>query len=907
MLDHAVGSAAGAATLRAALAPLQGSPGRSVLPQHRVPLYMLGVGGASSAPVTDVTAATALHGAISSLADGAGPAAGVSLTCTSTSTTGGSCAAPIGAVPHPAVNAYAWQNATSGGGGLDGGEAGGAMAWDAFDEAVIYFGGCDAHSCPDNQTWGYYSGYWHNLTDFYGYNYAPAPVYEESMVYDYADGAVMMFGGCGLVVCPMNETWPFSGGFWYNASAPFCFSYYCFWAPAPRFGASMAFANDSIDNETILFGGCLDVFCYSVRRQHVRVDRLLRRVGRAHAGVHPEPAGLRGDGLRWLLGRDPPVRRLLLLLRPRGHLVVLRRRLDQRDDVQLLRRVRDAQGRGAAQVTYDTRLGELLLYGGVGPGSTNNTWAWECGIYVYYYYTYACGWENITPAVNLPGQIDLGSSPQESSSYAPLLTGGDCSCLNTGTLFETYVFEPLFTGSPVVAPNPANTNTSVTFSSDLSGGTGPYFVNWYPGEYGYYYYYGYNVLNATFNYTAAGAYTVTLDAYDYYGVEFVYQTTEYVGTVAAQIAVAHATTDVMASDAFSTPAAAGGTSPYTYNWTFGDGTFGSNADAVAHAYASVGTYQANLTVTDTYGILNTTSLMVTVGPAPAVTVASSAAKVDLGSALTFTPTATGGVAPYTYAWAFGGGATSTSTAPSYTYPAAGTYTVTVTVTDSVGGTATGTVSVTINPAVSGTVSATPASVTAGGTVTYSAAGTGGSGTYTYSWAFGDGNHGTAASGTHVYANSGTYTAWVWINDTLGGSVLALGDDHRHRPVEHQHLRPRQLGPLRGDRHRDRDHRGDRNPSADPSAKADRGAGLHDAPLRRGRRPGHAPAAPGSPVRISRAPRTNPFPHVRARWRPCSGAVSWARARSSFARQRARSPARRRRRGTARWASCRGPP
>jgi PKD repeat protein len=769
VLDHTVASAAGAATLRAALAPFANSPGRSVLPAHRVPLYTIGVSGAAAASARDLTAATSLHAAISSLALGAGPADGVRLTCTSTSPTGASCAAPVGAVPHPAFNAYGWQNATPGSGIISGQIAGGAMAWDAFDEAIIYFGGCDAHSCPDNQTWGYYYGFWHNLTDFYGYNYAPTPVYEESMVYDYADGAVMMFGGCGLVVCPMNETWLFSGGFWYNASAPFCFSYYCYFAPAPRFGASMAFANDSIDNDTVLFGGCLDVFCYTYD------DNTYVWVAYYEAWVMITPEFSPSPRAYASMAYDTEWGGLLLF----GGCFYSCGLADtwsyydgdwtNETSNNYYDGFATPQGRGAAQITYDTNLGELLLYGGVGGASTNNTWAWECGIYLYYYYTYACGWENITPEINLPGIIDLGASPQESSSYAPIMTGGDCSCLTTGALFETYVFEPLFTGAPTVSPNPAPTNTSVTFVANLSGGTSPYYGEWYPGA-SYYYYYGYGyVLNSAYNYSAAGAYTVELVAYDFYGVEFTYQTTEYVGTVAAQISVAHATTDVMASDAFSTPAASGGTAPYTYNWTFGDGSIGANADAVTHAYAAIGTYTANLTVTDTYGIWNTTSLMVTVGPAPAVTVAASAATVDLGSALTFTPTATGGVGPYTYSWAFGGGGTSTSTAPSYTYPAAGTYTATVTVTDSVGGTATGTVSVTVNPAVSGTVSATPASITAGGSVTYSAAGAGGSGTYTYSWVFGDGNHGTTASGTHVYANAGTYTAWVWINDTLGGS------------------------------------------------------------------------------------------------------------------------------------------
>ena len=60
---------------------------------------------------------------------------------------------------------------------------------------------------------------------------------------------------------------------------------------------------------------------------------------------------------------------------------------------------------------------------------------------------------------------------------------------------------------------------------------------------------------------------------------------------------------------------------------------------------------------------------------------------EVGEAVSFGGTATGGTSPYTWAWTFGDGGTGTGQTPTHTYTAPGVYNVTLTVTDSLSATA----------------------------------------------------------------------------------------------------------------------------------------------------------------------------------------------------------------------------
>jgi PKD repeat protein len=80
----------------------------------------------------------------------------------------------------------------------------------------------------------------------------------------------------------------------------------------------------------------------------------------------------------------------------------------------------------------------------------------------------------------------------------------------------------------------------------------------------------------------------------------------------------------------------GGTVPYTYSWDFGDGSVESDDDeSIDHTFNIAGTYNVDLTVTDSTGRTVSDSILITVEPAPPLTAAGPTAGDDDGGGGTF--------------------------------------------------------------------------------------------------------------------------------------------------------------------------------------------------------------------------------------------------------------------------------
>jgi len=126
----------------------------------------------------------------------------------------------------------------------------------------------------------------------------------------------------------------------------------------------------------------------------------------------------------------------------------------------------------------------------------------------------------------------------------------------------------------------------------------------------------------------------------------------------------------------------GGIPAYTYNWSFGDGSW-STAEAPSHLYTAPGIFLVNLTVNDSNGSSILRHLSIDVSP-PILQVGISASESSGFAPLTveFDSEVSGGVAPYSVHWAEGSVSMGSSPIANITFQEAGSYSVYLWVNDS---------------------------------------------------------------------------------------------------------------------------------------------------------------------------------------------------------------------------------
>jgi PKD repeat protein len=228
-----------------------------------------------------------------------------------------------------------------------------------------------------------------------------------------------------------------------------------------------------------------------------------------------------------------------------------------------------------------------------------------------------------------------------------------------------------------------------------------------------------------------------------------------------------------------TASAAGGTGPYNFTWTFGDGATGKGP-MVYHTYSTAGSDNVLLTATDSSPSQQTATSQQTITvtspppPPPSLTASftESLSNPLVGQTVSYTGSASAGTSPYSYAWDFGDSATGSGSSASHIYQAAGIYTVVLTVTDAKGLVANANSTVTVTSPLSASFTYSPSNPAALSNVQFTASATGGTSPYSYTWDFGDGTTNTGASVGHSYLLPGTYTVTLTVVDANGLTTTA---------------------------------------------------------------------------------------------------------------------------------------
>jgi len=327
------------------------------------------------------------------------------------------------------------------------------------------------------------------------------------------------------------------------------------------------------------------------------------------------------------------------------------------------------------------------------------------------------------------------------------------------------------------SPSSPQTGQQVTFSASTSGGTAPYTFSWNFGD-------GSTGTGTTAShaYSAAGTFTVILTVKDE-------GTPQQTATSQQTVTVTSPPPTLTASFTYNpsspqvgqqitfTASSSGGTAPYTFSWSFGDGSSTTGSTA-AHTYSSAGTFNVVLSVKDSGSPQQSASSQQSVtvsNPAPSSLTSSfthSPSSPNVGQTVSFIASASGGTQPYSYSWTFGDGATGTGATVNHTYSSAGTFTVTLAVKDSSSPqqTSTSQQSITVTsppPPLTASFGYSPSSPQTGQQITFSGSGSGGASPYSYSWSFGDGSTGIGSSVSHTYQTTGSYTVALTVTDSTG--------------------------------------------------------------------------------------------------------------------------------------------
>ncbi|MDE1820463.1 MAG: PKD domain-containing protein [Euryarchaeota archaeon] len=613
-----------------------------------------------------------------------------------------------------------------------------SMVYDAADGYVLLYGGLqDVSNQEPGDTWTYKAGVWTQLTP----TTAPSPRVGAGMAYDAADGYVVLFGGADEHSNNYYaDTWEFLGGSWTLLSPST--------SPSARYFPSMTY--DSADGYVLLFGGAVstsvplgDTWSF-VGGQWTNLGTLGPPPSRYTAAMAYDAA----DGYTIMYGG-------------------LSGTTYESDTWEFLgggwTQLAPATSPGKLanigdMMVWDSSLGSVLLVGGDSGTSscTSNTWTFKGG-----------SWTLQGPSPSLPKRAQGGLADDPPDSTALEFSGWNCGTPITDyTDAYTYFggFAPL-SATLTATPSSTDIGHAIAFTGTAHGGFPPYAVAMRFGDGG-----AATSLTTSHTFSAPGSYTVWLWVNDSSSGSVTASATVLVNALpTVHPIIAPNPVDVNVTAAFAS-GLTGGTAPFQYGWRFGDGT-NSSAAAPAHAYGALAIYTVVVWVNDSVGASTTASTTVAVDPAPTVSASARPTTTDVGLPVSFSATPGGGTPPFHLAWNFGDGGTGTGTTVSYSYTTPGNYTSHVWANDSGGGSAGALLMIVVDRAPgTPTLAASPNPADAGTSVAFSAAYGGGTPPFSNAWAFGDGSFSSQGAPTHVYVRPGNFTVRFWANDSAGASA-----------------------------------------------------------------------------------------------------------------------------------------
>ncbi len=324
-------------------------------------------------------------------------------------------------------------------------------------------------------------------------------------------------------------------------------------------------------------------------------------------------------------------------------------------------------------------------------------------------------------------------------------------------------------GLSVQNSSPTEVKEVITFTVNITAGEGVNY-RWDFGD-------GFSAVGqrVTHLYTQAGRYTATVLAIN--SINRLTATTgvtviEAIAGLSVQNSSPTAAKEVITFTAHITA----GTN-VSYTWHFGDG-FRAAGQSVSHVYTEAGRYTARVVVSNSINTLTATTGVTVTDEAIAGLRAQNSSPAALNEVITFTAHITAGE-NVNYTWDFGDGGRAGGQEVTYLYLQTGTYTATVLASNSTNR-LTATTGVTVTDitdtsaiTIAGLSVQNSSLTTPKEVITFTANITAGEGV-NYRWDFGDGFRAVGQIVSHVYPQTGTYTARVLALNSINRLTATTG-------------------------------------------------------------------------------------------------------------------------------------
>jgi subtilisin-like proprotein convertase family protein len=371
------------------------------------------------------------------------------------------------------------------------------------------------------------------------------------------------------------------------------------------------------------------------------------------------------------------------------------------------------------------------------------------------------------------GQIT--GTPTAAGTFNFTITAADFYGCTGSTAYSVLVQCPVITVSPANLPN-GTVGTSYDQTVSASGGTSPYTFAVTSGNLPTGLTLDSNTGQISGTPTAAGTFNFDITATDTYGCTGVTSYSITMNCPAITVNPATLPNGTIGASYDQTVSGSGGTAPYTFAVTSGNLPTGLTLDAntgqITGTPTALGTFNFDITATDTYGCSGTQSYSITIN-CPVITVdPATLPNGTVGTAYDQTVSGSGGASPYTFAVTNGSLPTgltldSSTGQISGTPTAAGTFNFDITATDANGCTGVTSYSVTMNCP---TITLNPATLpngTVGTLYDQTVSGSGGTAPYTFAV-----TSGSLPTGLTLDANTGQITGTPTAAGTFNFDITA---------------------------------------------------------------------------------------------------------------------------------------